>query len=413
MKIWDFAKEKFERFKREETDRMIDGREKGRFSIVFEKYLDNPATFDDVMVKLDELMCSHEYQDIFLQEHRASLSKKRKAAEEQCMEYMEKEMDCNPLLAEIDMYQKEEAKSFEEYVSDCKKALTGLQIACTRPDGENIYNRLNYKVFILDELYKIFLKQIDPYVLIDGSRFEEFYNNHDVSRIESCKANYGLMYCDDEIEIIPGKISKLYDRKNNLEILVSSFLPNSFITMLAEQKEKDTFLLSLRPNYNVCGESLKSYVPSLTEEIAFGKPFDGFLKSILKVNKFVDYTTNDQFLVYIIDENSVMFEEIVGTCGENDNENVTTQAVHIQFKDEKINHMDHEFFFYTPDEYKKKKNSVLQYGSARERYKTFKIDEANITFEQNSAENFLYRTLHIFFKNHNLIDEYFARNISA
>ena len=43
-----------------------------------------------------------------------------------------------------------------------------------------------------------------------------------------------------------------------------------------------------------------------------------------------------------------------------------------------ITHLDHEFIFYTVDEYEARINNVHQKGTVRPRMKSFKIDNAKI-----------------------------------
>ena len=85
-----------------------------------------------------------------------------------------------------------------------------------------------------------------------------------------------------------------------------------------------------------------------------------------------------------------------------------------------IKHLDHEYIFYTPDEYKARKMDRRVKGKAFKRVKTFKIDGSAIPFdyECNSWKRvdpirikvpFIYFVLNEPFVNKDLIDEYFQQ----
>jgi hypothetical protein len=72
-----------------------------------------------------------------------------------------------------------------------------------------------------------------------------------------------------------------------------------------------------------------------------------------------------------------------------------------------ITHIDHEYVFYDEAGIKAKKNKLLTKGEARDRYKTFKIDDAIIPFSLEVSNNLLYQVLISYFTKGDLVDEYF------
>ena len=136
-----------------------------------------------------------------------------------------------------------------------------------------------------------------------------------------------------------------------------------------------------------------------------GNLFQGHLDCIPEVTSLLDYDSQDYFVVRR--EEGIVFEELLYDFKTVEPDFVITQGVHLQYEGERITHLDHEFFFYTVDSYDQKLKDIRKHGHTR--YKTFKIDNAAIPFEKNASDNVLYKTLHTFFKNHALIDEYFEK----
>ena len=90
---------------------------------------------------------------------------------------------------------------------------------------------------------------------------------------------------------------------------------------------------------------------------------------------------------------------------------MVTQVIHCEyFKDSGsyfICHLDHEFIFYSIDEYEMRQRDPAQKGNARKRIKTFKIDKAMIPISNDS--NVLFDILELKFKNKQLVREYFNK----
>lgn len=87
-----------------------------------------------------------------------------------------------------------------------------------------------------------------------------------------------------------------------------------------------------------------------------------------------------------------------------------------------ITHLDHEYVFYTIDEYENRMSSATQKGTAKTRMKSFKIDNSRIPFDYRCEvlrkdengndlpqkdEQFLCYVLESYFKHKDLLKEYF------
>ena len=221
--------------------------------------------------------------------------------------------------------------------------------------------------------------------------------------------NYGLLTIRDEWEIFPGKPSLIFLPEKDTHILIK-FISSGLLAYLRSLREENAFTLSLRPDYEVCGDGIKRDRQRIEEEKEFGKGFEGTLESIKSVSKYYDDEWVRDWLVVNKDEKGVTFEEVLEN-NETDLEYVVTQMVHFQYEvngdHEYFTHIGHEYIFYSVSEYSNKLIDVRQRGNERKRFKTFKIDNAHIRYENNPQRNLLYKVLCNYFTKGNLIDEYF------
>lgn len=70
-----------------------------------------------------------------------------------------------------------------------------------------------------------------------------------------------------------------------------------------------------------------------------------------------------------------------------------TNVVHLKYFQENsgtyIEHIDHEYIFYSMEGYELRKNNHLQKGNAKKRIKTFKIDKSKIPLNNEKDIEFL------------------------
>jgi len=107
-------------------------------------------------------------------------------------------------------------------------------------------------------------------------------------------------------------------------------------------------------------------------------------------------------------------------------DSVVTQVLHLEYYSENdrffIKHMDHEYIFYSIEEYEKRVSDSNQKGQAKKRIKTFKIDDSKIPFDyfvdsEYLGEDckttykqkvlFLHFVLECYFEHVDLLSEYF------
>lgn len=153
----------------------------------------------------------------------------------------------------------------------------------------------------------------------------------------------------------------------------------------------------------------------LLEEIEYGRSFNYNLKELPNISCFYDENSVDNKLVVKKQiENSkvsLTFETL-----KNDfisqNEQIITNLIHLEIEtidnEEFITHLDHEFIFYTLDEYEKKINKHSNKGFKK--VKTFKIDNSKIPLKYNyKGTPILIYFIMEFLDNKELIAEYFSK----
>lgn len=166
----------------------------------------------------------------------------------------------------------------------------------------------------------------------------------------------------------------------------------------------------------------------LSEFLEIGKPFDFVNLGNYSVSKlYSTLTAYGDCLWVVTDPGNITFEELCDDFVDFEG-TIVTQVVHLQYKflDGKtyITHLDHEYVFYTPEEYNNRIINATQKGTAKQRMKSFKIDNSKIPFDfrcevsrknenghglQVEKEQFLCYVLECYFKHKDLLNEYFQK----
>ena len=157
----------------------------------------------------------------------------------------------------------------------------------------------------------------------------------------------------------------------------------------------------------------------LCEEIERGMLFTWDIKKLHNITKLYDgeYYLNNMWI--FVSNGNMIFEEMQSNEFEQD-DSLVTSVIHLEYYLEDnnyyISHIDHEYIFYSIDEYEKRKVSPDQKG--HKRVKTFKIDESSILmnhhcklYDNNNnyvVVPFIYYVLNLYFNNKKLVEEYFS-----
>ena len=181
------------------------------------------------------------------------------------------------------------------------------------------------------------------------------------------------------------------------------------LKMLISLKNKNIInKLSLRPNYyvNVSDNPIQFF----RKKKEFGKYF--YFKNLNHILPTKLYSLEGDSLWINIDKENITFEEISNNFEIVNDDTIITQVLHCEYflenNDFFIKHMDHEYIFYSLDEFEKRQNNIKQKGSKFQRVKTFKIDNSKIPFILNN-KNILLFFLNQYFESKKLLLEYFNK----
>lgn len=217
---------------------------------------------------------------------------------------------------------------------------------------------------------------------------------------------YGLITLSDDFTIYNSKEIRCLRYKNDPEqhylyLNISKPLMSEFLNLL-----KLSWIGSIAFKITC----IQKFVPAL-EDLERGQCFALNLHSLPEISMLYDGANYDDrlYVKYSKSDLSLTFEELDDDFRIVD-EYVRTQVIHMQFikRDGKyyIYHFDHEYIYYTIDEYEKRKTDPDQKGK---KIKTFKIDNANIPLTYKTNEIFfLYFILDNYLKHKRLLLEYFS-----
>lgn len=294
----------------------------------------------------------------------------------------------------------------DEYsnIFDSLSEETNIFLKCTKK---------NYSYCKLAEiLYRDFAKkQTDRFSVPNNNSLERIYqeNNIDLKSTDTQYDKYQLLTIDENFNISISNIVKVYDKRIQVNLLINE-IDIEFLNILNDLYQKKLIgTLALRPEYTIVSKDLKDLSFNL-EEIERGKIFSFDNLNIPSISKLYSSNNYDNNLWINIDTENITFEEIIEDFEINDS-NIITQVIHLQYmkKENKyyISHIDHEYIFYTEEEYIIRLGDCSQKGKARQRFKTFKIDNSSIPFILDDGSFFLYIVLNFYFKNKDLLNEYF------
>ena len=276
----------------------------------------------------------------------------------------------------------------------------------------NIFNCTSdeYVAFkIIELLYEYYNQSTKRFVVPENNNLENLYASKGIplKEVDAQYDKYQLISINDKIKISDSNIPKIYDERIHENILINEIsieLLHLFKTLM---DKKIIGSLALRPEYSIAGSGIIDLSLAL-EELERGEIFSLGCLGKPSVSKL--YSKQYDNLWIVIDERNITFEEILQDFHIY-NDSVVTQVVHLEYEgardsDPLINHIDHEYIFYTLDEYEKRQRDYKQKGNAIKRYKSFKIDDSKIPFYVED-KFLLYYIIEKYFRRKDLLKEYF------
>lgn len=188
---------------------------------------------------------------------------------------------------------------------------------------------------------------------------------------------YGIVPVDDERELLPIEPPRIYDRKINKTFFTKN-VPLNLLEKIADMMSSGivrdfSVRLLNEPGYNG-----KLYCEYIAEALERGKVFDFVNLGNYSISRLYSKEYENCMWV-VIDPQNITFEEL---CKEFEiyNDMIVTQVVHLQYEMNEecayITHLDHEYVFYTVDEYENRisKRGEQLYRIGHKLYYDFQIN---------------------------------------
>lgn len=292
------------------------------------------------------------------------------------------------------------------------------------------YSELDYLesslIILLFDLLRDY-KNVKNKFLFDfkNNAFINFYKNKGIDLLKEDKQyeKYGLLSISlDTFEFCTNQRFQLKDKRIDSTLYFNDLIPNntslnknnhlSLKDYLWESLQmKKISQLSLLPEFNdVPSDGRTLFLENFEKGNSF--KINGLNKeNVAKLFQEREYS--NQLWAYMDGESDITFEEFneeetkdyLDVCGF-----YVTNVVHLKYfrdgSDYFIEHLDHEYVFYSPDEYEKRKLNHLQKGNAKKRIKTFKIDNSKIPLSTEAGLEFLEFILKECLKHTDLIEEF-------
>ncbi|ATV57524.1 hypothetical protein [Fusobacterium pseudoperiodonticum] len=277
-----------------------------------------------------------------------------------------------------------------------------------------VFNQEDYLyVSILELLLRKINKEEEPYYEINekNNRLKETYEFIDED--EQYK-KYGLLKLNSNRNLEKPMLNSppyyIHDNRKGYIVLDSRIPDEALIKLYCLKQDNLITDLSLRANYYM--KIQKCNIHAAFEERAFGKYFSfENLKNLIPTKLYSTVTNNSLWIN--IKNGSITFEELLDDFEiEDEREFIKTQVIHCEYFEDKekfyISHIDHEYIFYSFDEYEERIKDIEQKGNIKKKLKTFKVDNSRIPFIIDN-ENILLFFLNQYFKSKDLLLEYFQK----
>lgn len=282
-------------------------------------------------------------------------------------------------------------------------------------DEPNIFNCTaeEYVVFNALELMYQYHKSTKRFAVPKNNTLEQTYLSKGINleEVDLQYSKHKLLTIDENFTVSDSNISKVYDNRIGGYVLIDQISCELMKFLNGLMNKGLIGVIALRPNYSVFGIGISDLSIAL-EELERGKVFSFENLGAPSVTKL--YSKSYDILWISIDKQNITFEEIVQDFDVYRN-SIVTQVVHLEYvtnenSEQIITHIDHEYIFYTEDEFMERQTNNRQKGNARKRYKTFKIDKSKIPFVVDEM-CVLYYIIGNLFKEKELLEEYFKEVI--
>lgn len=261
----------------------------------------------------------------------------------------------------------------------------------------------------------------------------QYYKAAEVDLLEtdSQYRKYNLYSVTEASELLIGIPNRIQDVQLQVQLLIEhtpSYVLTLFERLRSEGLIKDLALLTsddvlIRTNQKIFVSLGFQRIPQPLNMENLRRQPDGVVVSTVirtrgltadstavlpSVSKFYRPGSEDKAWCSVTD-NSMTFEEIAH-IPELLEDCAVTRMIHLEYfvKDGRffVSHIDHEFIFYTLEEFDLRANDPYQKGNARKRLKTFKIDQSAVPFILDDGTLFVHTLIDACFEKPYLLMDY-------
>ena len=378
----------------------------GGFTILTQKFVENDETLIECI-----LPCFIEYLETYENQNKLLIIKKEEINKE--VSFLYQKLEKNPCLSYELQIEHKEKELMKLSMSSLKEAsicifdeiVSKMEIIKNNPKTLTADNY--YYITVLDILYKDFNasvaldKKYKKPLKKENKLYKYFKSlDIDIKDADGQFNKYDLLSVSSSDDIVIGLPSRIFDPTNNAQFMVDlpeqllevfkSLLNSSEIKKISFLVESEVVFETNEQYFILFGNHQPESPITLSAFVNDNRDKDATREIIKKpesINIFPAYISAGRFVEnndsawYFIDNSNIYLEEILDDTEVLD-DCVVTQLIHIEYYTESdkiyISHIDHEYIFYSYDEFDQRLKDFSQKGSARKRIKTFKVDESKV-----------------------------------
>lgn len=330
--------------------------------------------------------------------------------------------------------------SIEVLEEDANSIFRSVILSIVKSPSKNQTEKNYFYAYLLKIAYEKFLQRLALDKKYNRAESKEnliyqYYKNIgvDIEKTDQQFRKYDLYSVDSDSEIFVAMPSRIIDKKNDLQFIVE--MQEALLQILVDSKQRghiaDLALLARSQDPIESAQHISILLGTYQAPTApkiqniYNANFPGVIQDTIEsvlvsedklfsskvIYKFHEIGCGDQVWVFSMG-NSVEFEEILGDPEILD-DCVVTQMIHLEYVIDdgriKISHIDHEYLFYSYEEFDRRLEDYNQRAGAKKRIKTFKVDRSRLPLVFEDGTFFLYTVLDAYFTRAYFLQEFLVR----
>lgn len=260
--------------------------------------------------------------------------------------------------------------------------------------------------FVFEVLYRSYKEDLFSIYNSSQDNIISLYRDTELHK-ELQYSKYKLVEIFKDRELLTINPPRIFDKEINKTVFIKN-VPFEIVSFFSSCYENNMIgSLAFRLS-NCCIFEGKYEIVPLLEELEYGKKFAFKQLNNVILTKLYSHKFDDSLWIKI-DNSNITFEEMCEDFEIYNKDSVVTQVLHIEYFEENeisyLKHIDHEYIFYTFDEYTERRENHNQKG--HEKLKSFKADRCKIPLLHNEFGFVIYFILDKYFKHKDLLREYF------